>query len=306
MMTIAKNNKFVENHVFVAKEWCYPLFIRNLRLGELLEKYVHGRVLDYGCAGGKRFKELSNFSSERIVAFDLLIDPDAISNRGNHVMLIQADGRKLPFKKNSFDVILVNHVIEHIDDTDPVFREIYRVLSRGGKLILGIPTFSSITFYVYYPFAYIIYYLAIIISKKAKEGGDKLSHGKRMALVGDKHVLKVTRLFENVLINVPTNFLKTVIFSWTFTLWGALFNHRDHRQKHTVLWWGRKLRQAGFCIEKEISVGYLPLFITNFLPRFLFQKLARFETLFQEKSFLKWMAKLSRDHFLVVTNKHEN
>lgn len=52
---------------------------------------------------------------------------------------VKADICKLPFKDNSFDFILCNHVLEHIPDDIKAMQELYRVLSPGGTAILQIP-----------------------------------------------------------------------------------------------------------------------------------------------------------------------
>jgi len=52
---------------------------------------------------------------------------------------IKADLCNLPFKDETYDLILCNHVLEHIIDDIKAMKEIYRVLKTGGKAILQIP-----------------------------------------------------------------------------------------------------------------------------------------------------------------------
>jgi predicted SAM-dependent methyltransferase len=52
---------------------------------------------------------------------------------------VKADICDLPFKDNSYDVILCNHVLEHIPDDTKAMQELYRVLKPGGMAILQIP-----------------------------------------------------------------------------------------------------------------------------------------------------------------------
>lgn len=52
---------------------------------------------------------------------------------------VKADICDLPFEDNSYDVILCNHVLEHIPDDTKAMQELYRVLKPGGMGIFQIP-----------------------------------------------------------------------------------------------------------------------------------------------------------------------
>ena len=52
---------------------------------------------------------------------------------------VKADICNLPFSDNEFDVILCNHVLEHIPDDTKAIQELYRVLKPGGMGIFQIP-----------------------------------------------------------------------------------------------------------------------------------------------------------------------
>lgn len=52
---------------------------------------------------------------------------------------IKGDICDMPFKDNSFDFLLCNHVLEHIEDDQKAISEIYRVLNINGTAILQVP-----------------------------------------------------------------------------------------------------------------------------------------------------------------------
>lgn len=52
---------------------------------------------------------------------------------------VKADICNLPFEDNSFDVILCNHVLEHIPDDTKAMQELYRILKPNGMAVLQIP-----------------------------------------------------------------------------------------------------------------------------------------------------------------------
>lgn len=52
---------------------------------------------------------------------------------------VKADICNLPFDDESYDVILCNHVLEHIPDDTKAMQELYRVMKPGGYGIFQIP-----------------------------------------------------------------------------------------------------------------------------------------------------------------------
>lgn len=52
---------------------------------------------------------------------------------------VEADICDLPFKDNTYDVILCNHVLEHIPNDQKAMQELYRVMKPGGWGIFQIP-----------------------------------------------------------------------------------------------------------------------------------------------------------------------
>ena len=52
---------------------------------------------------------------------------------------IKMDVHKIPFEENSFDVIICNHVLEHVDDYNKVMKEFFRVMKPGGWGIFQVP-----------------------------------------------------------------------------------------------------------------------------------------------------------------------
>lgn len=74
----------------------------------------------------KRFKKMTNLD---YVTTDL----------NSPLADVKADICNLPFEDQTFDVILCNHVLEHIPEDTKAMQELYRVLKVGGMGIFQIP-----------------------------------------------------------------------------------------------------------------------------------------------------------------------
>lgn len=57
---------------------------------------------------------------------------------------VKMDIHQIPFPENHFDVVLCNHVLEHVQDDIKAMSEIHRVLKPGGYAIMQVPFFSPV------------------------------------------------------------------------------------------------------------------------------------------------------------------
>lgn len=89
---------------------------------------AHKKVLHFAPeqAFYKRFRRMSNLDYVTTDLYSPLAD-------------VKADICNLPFNDNEYDIILCNHVLEHIPDDTKAMQELYRVLKSGGMGIFQIP-----------------------------------------------------------------------------------------------------------------------------------------------------------------------
>jgi len=101
--------------------------------------------LDVGCADGSFSKMLRDELGFTTYGIDISKDVVELAKK-NNVIAIQHDlNKNLPYKNNSFDVIIACEIIEHIFDTDKLISEFNRVLKKDGIIIISTPNLASLT-----------------------------------------------------------------------------------------------------------------------------------------------------------------
>jgi dolichol-phosphate mannosyltransferase len=93
-------------------------------------------VLDIGCGSSRIILDLKD-----AVGLDILFRKLRFL-KPNHDKLLQASTFALPFKSESFDVVINSQVIEHVPEDPKIMSEMWRVLRPGGTLILGTPDYG--------------------------------------------------------------------------------------------------------------------------------------------------------------------
>ena len=109
---------------------------------------VGGTLLDAGCGGGGMPVSLAE-EVRRVVAIDLaprFVDAGERLRRERglaNLAFTQADGCALPFKHDTFDLVLSHAVIEHVADAPRYLAECARVLRPGGVMYLSTAPYLS-------------------------------------------------------------------------------------------------------------------------------------------------------------------
>jgi len=115
--------------------------LRKVRTDKV-SKYVNGidNICDIGCGYNAYF--LNKISNKIKKGYGIDKKVDRCTN--NKLTLIENKLLKsLPFKDNSFDMVTLIAVIEHLDHPEYIISEVHRVLKPGGSLILTTPTPES-------------------------------------------------------------------------------------------------------------------------------------------------------------------
>jgi SAM-dependent methyltransferase len=97
------------------------------------------KVLDFGCGSGQIVKLLRNagvsaFGCDVFFAGGVSAVPDELSG-----VVMEMQRNTIPFPAGTFNVVINNQVMEHVEDIDAVLSEVHRVLKPGGVVLSLFP-----------------------------------------------------------------------------------------------------------------------------------------------------------------------
>lgn len=133
------------------------LLIHNYKLWKKVKKYKltnyrgmlssstyckYPKHYDFGGAKVLNFGSgLTTFSCKNVVNVDCV--------PGDGVTVVPADQIELPFETNTFDLVIANHVIEHLPNWFETMKELARVTKVGGVIEIWVPPVSSDSAFTY-------------------------------------------------------------------------------------------------------------------------------------------------------------
>lgn len=97
-------------------------------------------MIDIGCGDGNLMKAINHYKGSKCFGVDIkkLEDTDTVKFYSVDII-----NESFPFADNTFDFAIMNHVLEHLDNTGYVLSEIRRILKPGGLLYIETPNFRT-------------------------------------------------------------------------------------------------------------------------------------------------------------------
>ncbi|MEM0489382.1 MAG: class I SAM-dependent methyltransferase [Candidatus Bathyarchaeia archaeon] len=94
------------------------------------------RILDVGCGDGSIGKTLRRIGHD-VMSLELPKVASLAKNDYNVRDIVAGDAEIMPFKSESFDVVIAAEIFEHLWNPKSFFKESHRILRCGGYLILS-------------------------------------------------------------------------------------------------------------------------------------------------------------------------
>jgi len=100
-----------------------------------------GKLLDYGCGGGGYLRRMSD-RGWNVAGMDVSDSAVEACKKAGFEVRAGSDPRA-QYEAESFDVVTLWHVLEHVPSPTETLRQVRSVLKPNGKLVLGLPNFGS-------------------------------------------------------------------------------------------------------------------------------------------------------------------
>lgn len=107
----------------------------------------NAEILDIGCGGGALLKKLSKHGYEKLYGIDPYLKKEETVDG---VVLRKKEIIDLVEEKNKYDIIILSHVLEHLESPNEKLSMILKLIKKNGKLIIRLPISSSKAFELFH------------------------------------------------------------------------------------------------------------------------------------------------------------
>ncbi|MGB9876962.1 MAG: class I SAM-dependent methyltransferase [bacterium] len=125
--------------MFLLEDFYWWFKGRRLIVRAALKGVKIDKVLDVGCGTGGNLSLFNGF----VVGVDVSMKALSLARRRKKdALLCLGQAENLPFKDNSFDLVLALDLLEHLPDDMKGLSEMHRVLKKGGSLLITVPAYK--------------------------------------------------------------------------------------------------------------------------------------------------------------------
>jgi len=116
---------------------------RYRKIRKILTSRKIGELLEIGCCGGE-FLQLAKKTGWKTQGLEISKRAASKAKKKGLDVKVHDVNNKFPLKDNTFDIIVAGEVIEHTFDDIGFLNECYRILKKGGLLIITTPNLISL------------------------------------------------------------------------------------------------------------------------------------------------------------------
>ena len=114
-------------------------------------------MLDIGCGAGTRTIRIAkycNISMNSVYGLDSNDDLILTSKKLFNASRVDLETDDIPYKDNTFDLVICNQVLEHLKNYKKTISEAIRVTKKQGYIVFGIPNLAHLINRIYLLFGF--------------------------------------------------------------------------------------------------------------------------------------------------------
>lgn len=113
------------------------------------EMFENKTVLDIGCGAGGKSLYYAKLGASHVYGVDVVSEYEKESGElakelelSDKFTFLCCDAKDMPYEDNTFDTVIMNDAMEHVDCPNEVLNEIIRVLKPGGRVYINFPPYN--------------------------------------------------------------------------------------------------------------------------------------------------------------------
>lgn len=147
MKHIARDNEFYKKYWELEKRYWWFVARRKILISIVKNDIAwkigtNPRILDLGCGPGVNLNSWKGLGN--VFGMDVSFEAATLAREETNCGIVAGNAEYLPFKADSFDLIFILDIIEHLNRPAFCLEEIRRVAKTDGLIVMTVPAYQAL------------------------------------------------------------------------------------------------------------------------------------------------------------------